>query len=56
MKFREAAAYALTIFCGMGTKEVCGYMKNITGTCLSRLKDKGFKQFKNDRELAKLFV
>jgi putative transposase len=56
MKYREAVAYALTNFCGMGTKEVCGYMKNITGTCLARLIDNGFKQFKNDGELVKLFI
>lgn len=54
MVFREVVAYALTTLCGMGTKEVCEYMKNITGTCLARLKEKGFFIFKNDKELMKL--
>jgi putative transposase len=54
MKFREAVAYALTTFCGMGTKETYGYMKNISGTCLARLSDKGFRQFVNNPVLLKL--
>ena len=53
-RFREAVAYALTTFCGMGTKEACGYMKNISGTCLARLVDKGFRQLVNDPLLLKL--
>jgi REP element-mobilizing transposase RayT len=54
MRFREAVAYALTILCGMGTKEACGYMKNISGTCLARLKNKGFEQFRDQAELGYL--
>lgn len=54
MRFREVVAYALITFCGMGTKETCGYMKNISGTCLARLSDKGFKQFVNDPAMLKL--
>ena len=54
MKFRETVAYALITFCGMGTKETCGYMKNISGTCLSRLSDRGFRQFSNDPALLEL--
>jgi putative transposase len=56
MRLREAVAYALTTFCGLGTKEACGYMKNITGTCLARLRDKGFRQFANDTEMIKLIM
>jgi putative transposase len=54
MKFREVVAYTLTTFCGMGTKETCTYMKNISGTCLARLSDKGFRQFANDPKLLQL--
>lgn len=54
MRFREAVAYSLITFCGMGTKEACEYMKNISGTCLARLSDKGFRQFGSDSVLLKL--
>ena len=47
MRFRESVAYALITFCGMGTKEACSYMKNISSTCLSNLRDKGYEQFRN---------
>ena len=30
MKFRRITAYALNVFCGLGTKEVCKYMYNIS--------------------------
>jgi len=51
MKFREVVAYALTTLCGMGIKEACEYMKNITGTCLAKLRDRGFQQIQNRAEL-----
>ena len=53
-EIREAVAYALTTFCGLGTKDTCGYMKNISGTCLARLSEMGFRQFSNNTELMKL--
>jgi putative transposase len=56
MRVREAVAYALTVFCGLGTKEACVHMKNITGTCLARLVDKGFKQFVNNPDLFKFLI
>jgi hypothetical protein len=51
MRFREAAAYALITLCGLGAREACGYMKNITGTCLARLCDRGARQFFCNPEL-----
>ena len=56
MKIREIVAYSLVTFCGMGTKETCEYMKNISSTCLAKLSDKGFIQLKNDPTLLKLLV
>jgi len=50
MRFREAVAYALTVYCGMGTRETCGYMKNISGTCLAKLRNRGYEQFRNKAE------
>jgi len=56
MKFREAAAYALTVFCGMGTKQACSYMKNISGSTLARLASRGFELFRKNAVLDGLFI
>lgn len=56
MKVRAAVAYALTTYCGMGTKEVCEYMKNISGACLSKLCDRGFKLVTNDKVLLRMLT
>lgn len=51
MKFRETVAYALTTFCGLGTKEACEHMKNITGASLARLSERGFSHFNNETDI-----
>ena len=56
MNVRAAVAYALTTYCGMGTKEVCEYMKNITGTCLSKLCERGYKLVADDKELVRMLI
>jgi len=56
MKFREAVAYALTVFCGMGTKQACSYMKNISGSTLARLASRGFELFRKNAVLDGLFM
>lgn len=51
MSFRGVVAYALTVFCGMGMKETCKYMYNITGACCARLSERGFTAFRESAEI-----
>lgn len=51
MKFRGAVAYALTMLCGMGYKEVSKYMCNITPSCCASLSFRGFKAFKDSENM-----
>ena len=56
MKFRSVVAYTLTTFCGMGVKEACQYMYNITGSCYAMLSERGFKEFKESEEIRDIII
>ena len=56
MEFRRLAAYALTTYCGLGVKEACKYMNNITASCCARLSDQGFERMKSREEIKALLL
>lgn len=51
MNFRGVLAYTLNVFCGMNISEVCKFMNNITASCCSKLRDKGFEIICRDKEM-----
>lgn len=56
MKFRELAAYFLTSLCGMGSREACRYMPNITPSGLASLSWRGFEVFRQDRRMREFLL
>ena len=52
---RQITSYVLTAFCGMGYKEICKFINNITASCCANLSNKGFDIIKQSMDL-KSFV
>jgi putative transposase len=54
--FRAVIAYTLNVFCGIDITKICRYMNNITSSCCSKLRDKGFEVISKDIGLRSFII
>ncbi|RCX16368.1 hypothetical protein DFR58_111113 [Anaerobacterium chartisolvens] len=53
--YRAFSAYVLRVLCGLGYKEICGNIYNMTISGCARLCNRGYELVKNEERYLSLF-